>query len=38
MLFFFCMDYVGGVNMSLRTANTNSLPNWCEGDDAIRAM
>ena len=21
MLFFLCMDYVGGVNMSLRTAN-----------------
>ena len=22
MLFFLCMDYVGGVNMSLRIANT----------------
>ena len=24
MLFFLCMDYVGGVNMSLRTANNRT--------------
>jgi len=26
MLFFLCMDYVGGVNMSLRTANSEEYP------------
>jgi len=31
MLFFLCMDYVGGVNMSLRTANSEQAREMSSG-------
>ena len=37
MLFFLCMDYVGGVNMSLRTANTYDLARRAIRQDLERS-